>query len=412
VWISLGADDDGALHADDPRLRDRSSGPEWLGRRHALDAEAELGIGVAFEPTLGDENRIVGTEVGTVLVADREHTARREIDHVGVAAHAALAHALGFEPALRQLHGLLLVDPRHAAIVGDRRITTFAGLDREVTRQIVVALVARLGVFRLGLREQRIVRPFAEVVIAHGVFAGPHIVRDAEVGDELVAADRVGVVDPRDGIAGTRRRRLRRIGQHELVDAGSDRLRVIVLEEEGDPCLLQQATEKRVVSLTVLDAKLELGVLGIELHHGRDLPLGEDLLHDVGHGLVLKDAVIAAKRRAPKVRHEAKEIGGQLPAIHAHRLELLRLRTDPCPRAQQGRHVAFDTRLNAKRRALANDVLQVDLRQPAQGHDGHLERRLQPLADREARRVQGLLAVREEQLQVRHRDGRRHGEPF
>ena len=121
--------------------------------------------------------------------------------------------------------------------------------------------------------------------------------------------------------------------------AGSARL--AALEDVDDPCLFEEAREEVEIRLAILDLVFKLRVLrSIDAPCGWEVPLGEELVDDVGDGEVLVDAVSAPPGEEPEprddlefVRREALFTGAD---VHGLCLRGVRHDAGPHPRPEAG----------------------------------------------------------------------------
>ena len=332
--------------------------------------------------------------VGVYVVRHLEDGAGPEIDGVGLQRHAHLARAGAGEEARHLVLAVADVVARDALVVGHGRVASAPDLG-EVGAGLVAHLlfhVLRPG--RLGSLLAEPERGVAKVVVLEHERAGPDLVSDLHLVDVLLLLGGVGVLVVGDGLAAPGPV-LGLVAEDELG------LLVGVLEEVGDARLLEEAGEEGEVALAVLDLELELGVAAaIDLPAGRDLPLAEQAVDDVGDGEVLEDAVPAALGEQPQHGDDLELVGGE-PG-RGLGLGLRRRGADARPEPHRLEGV-LDRAHDAQAGGLADERLEVEARVPRVGPDRHVEERRDGLVDGEATHVEGALAGREEELEERHR---------
>ena len=99
-------------------------------------------------------------------------------------------------------------------------------------------------------------------------------------------------------------------------------LAVVVLEEVVDAFLLEDAIDEVQIALAVLNQKfpLAVGVADQILEIG-DAAFTQQVHHDLGDGLVLKDATLAVLPDEPERRTQHAAVAGEV-AVLAHEREL------------------------------------------------------------------------------------------
>src|SRR4029453_9488059 len=144
--------------------------------------------------------------------------------------------------------------------------------------------------------------------------AGTHPLFLRERGDDVLVTQALLLVGEADavengaGVGGAGA-----VGQYQRV------LPVLVNEEVEDAFVFQQARDEVVVGLAVLHAVLARLVAAGELEPvvGQAV-FREQLLHDVGHGLLLEDAAVGGAREEPRPRDDV----GRVARVPAHRPRL------------------------------------------------------------------------------------------
>jgi hypothetical protein len=152
---------------------------------------------------------------------------------------------------------------------------------------------------------------------------------------------------------------------------------------------------------SVLNAVLEARKRGrVELQHRLDPPLGEDDPGDLREGEVLKDAVVTPPRRAPEHGHDAQVVRREPRAL---RLHLLHVRAHPRPGAERGGAA------EAKRRALPDEDLEIEIIVRRDGDDADLEEPRDGMLHREAAHREGGFFRGERELEILNHDRERYG---
>ena len=209
------------------------------------------------------------------VAADEEDDPSAEIHRVGGEVDVTLVAAHTQEGALSHILAVLLVAARHTLGVGHGRLASLARFDKEAARRVVVLLVPVLWPLGFGRLAEEGKSRVAKIVVADGVCTRADLVCQADLGNELLLGRLVGVVHE-----GERQRssviRMQLVAQREL------RTGVVVGEDEGDAGFLEEAAEKGVVALAVLDLEFEFWVApAVDLPRALDVPLVEELVGDV-----------------------------------------------------------------------------------------------------------------------------------
>ncbi len=140
-----------------------------------------------------------------------------------------------------------------------------------------------------------------------------------------------------------------------------------------DACFFEQPREEAEIGLAVLDAVLEPRKRArVELHHGLDLPVREDLLRDVGDREVLEDAIVAPLRGAPERGDDPQEVRGEPIGLD---LDLLGELDDAGPGEPTG---------DLERSAVADDGVEIEVFVGRTSDEGDVEEGRHLLHDREA----------------------------
>ncbi len=109
-------------------------------------------------------------------------------------------------------------------------------------------------------------------------------------------------------------------------------LPILVLEEKGNALLLHQAQHEIVGCLAILHAVIPLLVAalqpGLEL---TEPEIPKDLLHDVGHGLVLKDPAVGGPAEEPQPRYHLRLVAREAAFLRQLR-EPVHEPVEPAPR--------------------------------------------------------------------------------
>src|SRR4029453_1327580 len=123
---------------------------------------------------------------------------------------------------------------------------------------------------------------------------------DVLVTQALLLVREADAIEDRARIVGARA-----VGDHQRV------LPVLVDEEEKETRVFQQARDEVVVGLAILHAVLAWLVAALELEpEVGEAVLPEELLHDLGHRLLLEDAAVGRTGEEPWPGDEVRRVAG------------------------------------------------------------------------------------------------------
>ena len=191
---------------------------------------------------------------------------------------------------------------------------------RAVARLDVVALEVELLVVRhrvaalLRRLHLEVGRRPLEVVAGESDLARAHFAQEAPVEHAVGVGRGLGAILD----VGQRRARRRGVMHAVGVDKQELVLAVAVLEVPVDPLVLEQPGDEVVVALAVLHTvhPLAVGAEGLELELG-DAVVLEDLLDDLGNGLILEDPAVGGAGQEPEPGLHRRLVGEVAAAMHA-----------------------------------------------------------------------------------------------
>src|SRR5262245_24273899 len=192
---------------------------------------------------------------------------------------------------------LLLADPHDLVVPGARH-----GAGRMVVDLVGAVVVAGRG-------RRQVQGRLLEVVVGRGPLAGPDLLLLREPGDDVLflGGGRLLLHEANGRQDGAGDVSAGVIGEDERV------LALLVIEEEADALLLEEAGDEVVVGLAVLHAVLARIVGAGQLEAVVAEPvLAEELLQDVRHGLALEDAAVGGPGEEPEPGGDVGTVVGMI----------------------------------------------------------------------------------------------------
>ena len=182
-----------------------------------------------------------------------------------------------------------------------------------------------------------------------------------------------------------------------VVELVTEIVAVLVDEEERDPGFLHEAAQEGIITLAVLNAQLQAGVLpAIQPPLRLDTPLSEELLEDRWNALVLENAVIAPLGQKPQSGHDGQIVGREPRGLDPHLLH---------PTANSGPPaLPPHARREEERGVLADEARQIEIGVLRPCSDRHGEERVQPFLDAKVPHRQRLVSTFEYQFEMGHAD--------